>query len=91
MLPTLNTGMPVVPFVDLSSSDGTLRNVDDGGIDVNLPLPPLRFGSATFTSAFVSDLICDSFFSISYMQPMQIIMNMYHACMYYGLAVATPY
>ena len=59
MLPTHNTDMPVVPFVGFGSSgsDGTLRNVDDGGIVVNLPSPPLRVGSATFTSAFVSDLM----------------------------------
>ena len=60
-LPILNTGMPVVPFVDFGSSDGTLRFVDDGGISVNLPSPPLQFGSATFTSAFVSNLMSDSF------------------------------
>ena len=56
--------MPVVPFVDFGSSDGTIRNVNDinGGIEFNLPSPPLQFGSATFTSAFVSDLISDSFF-----------------------------
>ena len=66
--------MPVVPFVDFGSSDGTLRNVDDGGIDVNLPSPPLQLGSATFTSAFVSDLISDSFFNLL-VQPMQKVMN----------------
>ena len=62
MLPILNTGTPVVPFIDFGSSDETLRNVYVGRISVNLPSPPLRFGSATFTSAFVSDLISDSFF-----------------------------
>ena len=55
--------MPVFPIIGFGSSDGALRNVDYGGIHVNLPSPPLRFGSATFTSAFVSDLII---FSISY-------------------------
>ena len=65
MFPTHNIGMPVVQFVGFGSSDGTLKNVDDGGIYVNLPSPPLRFGSATFTSAFVSDLISDSFFDHS--------------------------
>ena len=56
LLPILNTGMPVVPFVDFGSSNETLRNVLVGRISVNLPSPPLRFGSATFTSAFVSDI-----------------------------------
>ena len=46
--------MPVVPFVGFGSSDGILRNHAQS---VNLPSPPLQFGSATFTSAFVSDLI----------------------------------
>ena len=78
MFPTLNTDMPVVPFVDFGSSDGTLRNVDDGGIDVNLPSPPLQFGSATFTSAFVSDLMSDSFFNLL-LQPMQKVMNTMYA------------
>ena len=54
--------MPVIPFVGFGSSDGKLSNVFYGGIDVALPSPPLRFGSATFTSAFVSDLMSDSFF-----------------------------
>ena len=58
--------MPVVPFIDFGSSNGTLKNVDDDGIGVNLPSPPLRFGLANFTSAFVSDLISCFFFSILY-------------------------
>ena len=72
--------MPVVPFVGFGSSDGTLRNVLDGGKGVNLPSPPLWFGSATFTSAFVSDLMSDSFFNL--LQPKQRIMNTMHACVY---------
>ena len=67
--------MPVVPFIDFGSSDGTLRNVDDGGRYVNLPSPPLRFGSATFTSAFVSDLIL--FFNL--LQPIATKNYVYHA------------
>ena len=47
--------MTVVQFVGFGSSDGILRNVFYGGIDVALPSPSLRFGSATFTSAFVSE------------------------------------
>ena len=62
--------MPVVPFVDFGSSDVTLTNVLDDGIEVNLSSPPLRFGSATFTSAFVSDLMPDSFFNL--LQPKQL-------------------
>ena len=65
MLPIL-TGIPVVPFIDFGSSDETLRNVYVGRISVNLPSPPLQFGSATFTSAFVSDLISDFFFNLLY-------------------------
>ena len=48
--------MPVVPFIDFGSDNETLRNVYRGsGVSVNLPSPPLWFGSATFQSAFVSE------------------------------------
>ena len=66
--------MPVVPFIDFGSNDGSFR------IGVNLPSPPLRFGSANFTSAYVSDLMSDSFFNL--LQPKQRIMNTLYACMY---------
>ena len=78
MFPVLNTGMPVVLFIDFGSSDGlTLRNVDDGGVHVNLPSPPLLFGSATFTSAFVSDLNSNFFFNL--LQPIATKNYVYHA------------
>ena len=48
-------GIPVVPFLDLDGTGGgSLRNVDDGAAQVNLSSPPLLFGIATFTTAYVS-------------------------------------
>ena len=75
MFSTHNTGMPVVPFVGFGSSDGKLRNVDDDVNEVTLPSPPLQFGSATFTSAFVSDLMSDSFFNL--LKPSNTCMHVY--------------
>ena len=48
-----NIGIPVIPFINFGSSGGSLRFVDDGAARVDLPAP-LRFGSAAFTTAFVS-------------------------------------
>ena len=50
-----DTGEPFVPFVNFGSSGGSLRFVLDGSRRVDLPSPPLVFGSSTFTTAFVSD------------------------------------
>ena len=48
-------GIPVVPFLDLDGAGGgSLRNVDDAAVQVDLSSPPILFGSATFTTAFVS-------------------------------------
>ena len=47
-------GLPVVPFLDLDGTGGSLMNVDDGAAPIVLPTPPILFGSATFTTAYVS-------------------------------------
>ena len=53
-----NIGIPVIPFFDFGSSGGSLTNVDDGAAHADLPSPSLQFGSATFTTAFVSVSCC---------------------------------
>ena len=53
-----NIGIPVIPFFDFGSSGGSLNNIDDGAAHVDLPSPSLQFGSATFTTAFVSLSCC---------------------------------
>ena len=49
-------GIPVVPFFDLDGTGGSLRNVDDEAAQVTLSSPPLLFGSANFTTAYVSTM-----------------------------------
>ena len=49
----IHAGVPVVPFFGFGSSGGSLRNVDDAAARVDLS-PPLPFGSATFTTAYVT-------------------------------------
>ena len=52
LLNVIHAGVPVVPFFGFGSSGGSLRNVDDDAARVDLS-PPLLFGSATFTTAYV--------------------------------------
>lgn len=53
-LPIKTTGVPVVPFIDLGTSGGTLTGVDDGASNaISLP-SPLMFGLVRFTRAYVS-------------------------------------
>ena len=54
-----------MPFFGFGSSGGSLRNVDDGASRVDLPSPPLLFGSSTFTTAFVS--VFNDFYSALFM------------------------
>ena len=45
----------VVPFVNFGSSGETIRKFHDNLMLVDLPSPPLLFGSNTFTTAIVSN------------------------------------
>ena len=55
-LKPVHAGIPVVPFFDLDGTGGSLRNVDDEAAQVTLSSPPLLFGSANFTTAYVSTM-----------------------------------
>ena len=48
------TDNPVVPFVNFGSGGVTLRKFHDYLVAVDLPSPPLPFGSNNFTTAVVS-------------------------------------